>query len=564
MRYMPSAAMFAATIDYRQRVSSPRRRNRLLVGGGVIATILFCLIAAPAQARRCDGLLTLTLPNATITSAVSLTGTVRGPDGTNYTGLPKFCSVSILATPSSDSAINIQLWMPENWNGRFEGTGNGGYAGNMAIAAPAMVYAIKNGFAVAATDMGTAPSANNNGDAMVGHPQKWIDFGYRATHLMTTLSKDVLRVFYGRGPRFSYFNGCSTGGQQALMLAQRYPGDYDGILAGAPAHDRTHAHIGVMWIYAQTHKTPSSYITSDKVTLITNAVLNACVVKSGGIAGDGFLSDPRKCDWSPEALRCGSGPATNCLNDDQVRAAAAIYDGPRNPVTGVRIFPGSVKGSEAASSFGWNASQLGAEPSFGSIFKWVFGLQFRYSQFDYRQSVRDMDQVLAPIVNANDANLEPFRKRRGKLLMYHGWADPLISPQTSIDYYVNAVKRYGNGRFTASALTHTQGFFRLFMVPGLNHCSGGPGPNAFGNQFSGTIAVTDPPSNDPSYHALAALVAWVEKGQAPDRIVATKYVGDQPSQGIAMQRPLCPYPQVARYNGVGRTTAQRNFTCVNP
>jgi pimeloyl-ACP methyl ester carboxylesterase len=520
----------------------------------LVCAIAIDLIASlgPARAATCESLLTLKLVDAKVTSAVTVSGEVRGPDGKNYTGLPSFCSVTILATPTNDSLINYLLWLPvSGWNGRFEATGNGGYGGNVAIDAPAMVYAIKQRFAVAATDMGTAPSANNNADALVGHPQKWIDWGSRSTHLMTTLSRRVMRAFYGRQPDYAYFNGCSTGGQQALLLAQRYPNDFDGILAGAPAHDRTHVHTAVVWLFAQTHRNAASYITPDKVTLIANAILKACVKKSGGAPGDTFLTDPRKCDWKPSELRCTSPTQTNCLNDDQVRAATAIYAGPKDPITGRKIFPGNPKGAESSSSFGWNANQSGAEPNFGSLFKWVFGATWRWQDFDFHSDMHAVDRLLAPLLNVTSPNLDNFRARGGKLLMYHGFADPLISPQTSIDYYTRVAQREDG---------QTQNYFRLFMVPGMNHCHGGPGPHVFGNQYSGNIAINEPPVNDAGHHALRALMAWVERDRAPDRLIATKYVGDQPSLGIAMQRPICPYPQMARYRG-GDVTKAESFVC---
>lgn len=527
----------------------------------VCVGIFFGATIPQAHAGPCENLVTAQLPNATVTSAAMLSGSVTAPNGKKYPNLPAFCAVSILATPSSDSAINIVLWMPMNWTGRFEGTGNGGYAGNIAIDGPAMVYAVKNGIAVAASDMGTVPSTNNDGDAMIGHPQKWIDFGYRATHVMTELSKDLIRRFYNRGPTYSYFNGCSTGGQQALMTAQRFPADYDGILGGDPAHDRTHAHVGVLWIYAQLHRHPTTYLTSGQVNQITSSVLQACLKTSGGVAGDTFLTDPSQCHWSAAALACKNGAPANCLNPSQVIAVNAIYAGPRDPVTHARLFPGSVRGSENATSFGWNDTESGNEPQFDSLFKWVFGAQWQYSQFDYHQSMKQLDSILAPILNADNSNLSRFHARGGKLMMYHGWADPLVSPQSTIDYFVNVVKAQGGGKYSAAALRNTQSFFRLFMVPGMNHCAGGPGPNAFGNQFSGTIAVTDPPSRDAQHHALTALIQWVEHGRAPDQIVATKYVNDVRQQGIAMQRPLCPYPQVARYSGRGSTNAASSFRC---
>jgi feruloyl esterase len=558
------AALSSAKVGSSKCFSFSKRRRRRFTAIAAEVTLFCSLVATspPAHAATCENLITTQLANAIVTSAVTVSGTVKGPDGKNYSNLPEFCSVSILATPSTDSAINILLWLPTTtWNGRFEGTGNGGYAGNMAIDAPAMVYAIQNGIAAAATDMGTAPSVNNNGDVLIGHPQKWIDFGYRATHVMTDLSKDMIRAFYNSGPRYSYFNGCSTGGQQALMTAQLYPADYDGILGGDPAHDRTHTHTGILWIYAQTHKTPTSYLTPDQVNLVTNSVLSACVVKSGGVAGDTFLTDASKCDWSPSALQCTSAAQTNCLNADQVKAANAIYAGPADPVTGAQIFPGSAKGSENASLFGWNDTQSGNEPQFDSVFKWVFGPQWQASQFDYHQSMTDMDQVLASILNADNPNLSTFRSRKAKLLMYQGWADPLVAPQSVIDYFNKVVTAQGNGKYSQNALTQTQSFFRLFMVPGLNHCQGGPGPNAFGNQFSSDFVATDPPSNDVSHHALTALIQWVERGIAPAQIIATKYVNDLPAQGTAMQRPLCPYPTAAHYSGKGNTNEAASFVC---
>ena len=522
--------------------------------------IAAALLASQAKAATpCADLVTLQLPDAVVTSAATMSGNVTGPDGRNYTRLPSFCQVTIVATPSNDSAINILLWMPDNtWNGRFQGTGNGGYGGNMAIDAFAMIYAIKHGFAVVASDMGTAPSTNNNADTLIGHPQKWIDWGSRSTYLMSTLGKQVLQAFQGRAPTYSYFNGCSTGGQQALLLAQKYPTLYDGILAGAPAHDRTHVHTSVLWLFAKTHRKPTSYITSDKVTLINNAIIAACRAKSGGAPGDTWLTDPRKCDWQPSELRCTSSGQSNCLNDDQVAAATAIYIGPRDPVTGERIFPGAAKGSEASSSFGWNALQASVEPNFGSLFKWVFGASFTYRDFDFHDDMTTLDSRLEGKLNAMNPDLTKFRKRGGKLLMYHGWADPLIAPQSSIDYYTNVVRLENQNRATRG---RTQDYFRLFMAPGMNHCYGGPGPHVFGNQYSGNIVVVDPPVDNAHYHALRALMGWVERGRTPEQIIATKYVNDTTTAGIAMQRPLCPYPKIAVYDGAGDVKTASSFAC---
>jgi feruloyl esterase len=418
-----------------------------------------------------------------------------------------------------------------------------------------MVASLKAGASVGNTDMGTAPSANNDGDAMIGHPQKWADFGWRATHEMTLAGKAIAAAFYGSAPKYAYFNGCSTGGQQALMEAERFPEDYNGILGGDPANNRTHVHTDVLWIYRLTHLPADSLFTSGQTQAITQAVVAACAVKSGGLATDPFLTDPRDCDWDPGALACTlPNQPSNCLNADQVAAARLIYQGPKNPATGQLIFPGTVKGSESDGQFGWVGLESEPEVPFGSLFKWVFGPTFLWPAFDFSQDMASVDQLLAPVLNANNADLTAFREAGGKLLMYQGWADPLVSPQNLIDYYLRAVDSQGS-------LNRTQGFFRLFMVPGMYHCAFGPGPNAFGNLFSGQVYAAPPPVEDALHDALIALEQWVETGTAPARLVATKYNSDVPNLGIVMQRPLCPYPAVPKYSGKGDTNSADSFTC---
>jgi len=266
---------------------------------------LLWMAAAPAAAGTCENLVVnLGLSGITVSAATTVPGpSFTAPDGVTYTNVPSFCKVSAVLTPTSDSFINVELWMPTStWNGRFEGVGNGGYAGTIALGVPAMVQGLQWGFSVATTDMGTAPSSNNDGDALVGHPEKWTDFGWRATHLMTTTSKQIMQTFYGSGPQYSYFNGCSTGGEQAHMEAQRFPDDYNGILGGDPANNRTHAHTAILNNYRAMHATPQSLFTSSQAQAVTNAVVAACVAGSGGVASDPFLTDPRTCNWDPAAL----------------------------------------------------------------------------------------------------------------------------------------------------------------------------------------------------------------------------------------------------------------------
>lgn len=529
----------------------------LLVASGLLVSV------EAHAASTCQGLLTTTLPQATVVAAVPVPGpSFTAPNGQTYQGLPPFCMVSIVATPTPDSLINISLWMPDTpgWNGRFEGTGNGGYAGTIAVSVPAMIAGLEAGFSVAGTDMGTVPSTNNDADALVGHPEKWADFGWRATHLMTSLSKTVIAAFYGQSPRYSYFNGCSTGGQQALMEAERFPDDYDGILRGDAAENRTHVHTAVVWNYRALHASASSLFTSGQEQSLTNAIVAACVVKSGGVPTDGFLTDPRSCTFDPGTLQCSSTLQSNCLNADQVAAARLIYQGAKDPATGALIFTGSVRGSESDSQFGWAGIESQAEPPFDSLFKWVFGATWLWQSFDFNQNMTEVDQVLAPVLNANSVDLSAFKSHGGKLLMYHGWADPLIAPQDSIDYYLRLIA--SENRNPAAALAETQSFARLFMVPGMYHCAYGPGPNAFGNLFSGLVTAPAPPVEDAQHDAFIALQQWVEHGVAPTELIATKYVDDVQELGIAMQRPICAYPKVPRYTGQGNTNDAANFDCV--
>lgn len=552
---------FHLLLGFIRRTTSVRIRGiafaGLLIGAG--------LPAGAAAAATCTGLAALSQPGSVlIAAAVSFPGgSFTAPDGSVYENVPPFCKVSAVLTPTPDSLINVEVWMPNpGWTGRFEGTGNGGYAGTIALAVPAMIDGLMRGTAVAGTDMGTAPSSNNDGDALVGHPEKWIDFGYRSTHLMTVLGKQLVQAYYGQPARFSYFNGCSTGGQQALMEAQRFPDDYNGILGGDPANNRTHVHTSIVWNYAQMHRSPTSlFIGTNQTQAITNAVVAACAVKSGGLATDPFLTDPRSCDFDPAELQCPSGVSNGtCLSPDEVQAARQIYAGATDPASGHLIFPGSVKGGESDTQFGWVGIQDQPEPPFDSLFKWVFGPTWLWPSFDFNQNMAQVDQTLAPILNANNADLSAFAANGNKLLMYQGWADPLVAPQDLIDYYLR-VEAQQKGS-AAQQLKKTQEYFRLFMVPGMYHCAFGPGPNAFGNRFSGQVYAAPPPVEDAQHDALLALQQWVEQGITPTSLVATKYNSDLPQAGIVMQRPICAFPQVPKYKGSGDTNAASSFTCV--
>jgi feruloyl esterase len=541
------------------------------------------IASTPAMATPCTNLQSLQLPDTTINSAADNTTGVFVVPGSNppsaITGLPAFCRVTATLTPTSDSSIKIEVWLPESgWNGRFLGTGGGGFQGIINYAE--LANGLKAGFSATNSDLGTGSSGcsplycgsdGNMGNPLAiafgdpaspstglfGHPERIKDFGYRAIHLMTVRGKEIGNAFYGQSANKAYFAGCSTGGQNALMEAQRFPDDYDGILAGAPAFNRTHLHMGALALWQDTHANANRFILPGQMTLINQAVLAQCVGRDGGAGTDQFLTDPRDCHFDPKALLCSGGkvpPA--CLTADQVTTIQNYYAGTIDPVNGQVINPGSERGNETedVTALGLAFQERLPEPAFDGLFYWVFGPSFGYpasavnfANFDFHRAVDTVDDQLAAVLNANSTDLGEFREHGGKLIMYHGWADPLIPSQSSINYFNALVGDDGHGIQQASfgdgspELRRTQSYARLFMGPGMFHCSGGPGPNTF--------------------DALTPLVNWVEGGVAPQTIVATKFVNDTPP-AVQMTRPLCVFPKVAKYTGSGSTSVAANFTCV--
>lgn len=545
-----SRPTFLAATPRQKRCILP---SLLLIGAGIQS-------AAAGTPTSCASLTAFSYPDTTISSAASQPGgPYAAPDAWHlvFTSLPPYCEVQATIKPTADSSINVRVWMPTtNYNGRYLGTGNGGYAGGFFFSE--LADGINRGFATANTDMGTFPAAGTNADALVGHPEKWKDFGWRATHLMTTFSQALINAFYGNPANKSYFAGCSTGGQQGLMEAQRFPNDYDGILAGAPAFNRTHLHTILIADYRATHRTAASYIPATKLDAVNRAVLAQCRKQDGGAPNDPFLTDPRDCKFDPASIQCTALDGPSCLNIDQVAAMKVYYAGSTNLSNGAVIAPGYARGSETSnpSALGFVLNESSNEPTFDSLFKWVFGLTWQWQTFDFNKDMATVDQVLAADLNATSTDLRPFAGKGGKLLMYHGFADPLLPSQSSINYY-NALVETTGGRH-AQSLAQTQQFARLFMAPGMWHCKDGPGPNAFGGSIQ-----QQAPNYDPKYDLLSALTQWVERGVAPQSVIATKYLGDAAQSKIEMQRPLCPYPQFPRYNGSGDPAVAGSYKCVS-
>jgi len=427
------------------------------------------------------------------------------------------CRVAATLRPAPDSEIKIEVWMPESgWNGKLQSVGNGAWAGTISY--PAMTSAVKAGYAAASTDTG---HTGNNPAFIPGHPEKVIDFGYRAVHEMTVAAKSIIKTYYGNGPKLSYWNGCSTGGRQALTEAQRYPNDYDGILAGAPAINASHLQGAQVWSAQAVHKDEASYIPPAKYSAIHNAVLRQCDALDG--VKDGVLENPTQCKFDPKVLLCKEGDAPSCLTAPQVEAARRLYEGPRN------VFPGLEPGSELGWSMlsGPKPMSLAAELYQYLVFK---NPNWDYKTFDAAHDVRLAEKQVGETLDATNANLKPFVDHGGKLLMYHGWSDPGIPPLATVQYYKNVVDTLGGTARTTNSI-------RLFMIPGMNHCRGGDGTDIF--------------------DGIAALDAWVEEGKTPDRIEASHLTGGK----VDRTRPLCPYPQVAVYKGAGSTDDAANFVC---
>jgi feruloyl esterase len=500
---------------------------------GALAFLAMAIGVAPSRAATCESLSSLALPSATVTLAQSvgagqLSLPVRNPaEGPSapveFKDLPAFCRVAATIKPTSDSDIKIEVWLPASgWNGKFEAVGNGGWAG--AISYGAMAEALHDGYATASTDTGHVGA---RGTFAMDHPEKLVDFGYRAVHEMTLKAKAIVEAFYGTAPRMSYWNACSTGGRQGLKEAQRFPNDYDGIVAGAAANPRTRLSTWQLWL-AQVVLDPKNYIPAAKYPIIHQAVLKACDAADG--LKDGLIADPTRCHFDPKTIECKAGDEPTCLTAGQVEAAQRMYTAPKNPRTNEPVYYQLEPGSE----LGWGMLARGPEPFTAATDQYRY-VVFKDLKWDWHTLNLDSDVALADkidndTINAIDPNLKAFLSHGGKLLMYHGWADPGVPPLASVNYYKTAVDTMGGEAKMAGSI-------RLFMVPGMGHCGGGEGPNTF--------------------DMMSAMVQWREHGKPSERIIASHSAAGK----VDRTRPLCPYPQVAKYKGSGSMDAAENFIC---
>jgi feruloyl esterase len=358
----------------------------------------------------------------------------------------------------------------------------------------------------------------------LGHPQKFVDFAYRAEHEMTVEAKTLIKAFYGRDPRYSYWDGCSGGGREGLLQAYRYPDEFDGIVAGDPANVRRNA--WALWLATQTFKDPSTYIPPAKYPMIHRVVLDACDAKDG--VKDGLIENPESCHVDLKALECKAADGPDCLTPRQVQTAQTIMS-PATDASGNILFPRLEPGTELR----WSRLVGGPEPAalFLDEFRYVV---YQNPDWDWRTFDLERDAAKANAVDKDvdelDPHLAPFAKRGGKLLLYHGWADQQVAPGSSIEFYQSALDLSGDPAKNSD-------WIRLFMIPGMGHCSGGEGPDTFDR--------------------ISVIEQWVEQGRAPAQIIATHSTAGKADR----TRPLCPYPQVARYNGSGSIDEASNFSC---
>jgi Tannase and feruloyl esterase len=557
-----------------------RARLSRLCGFAAALTASMAVFAAPAAADRCTKLSSLVLPEVISIAATSIAAGSLTPPGLTTPVPVAFCRVQITVTP----AINIEVWLPPpaNWNHRFQAEGGGGYAGAIIYPALAMAVtgdAVTGQFATASTDTGHPATGTANGQGGANGAQAGggfalnpaddtlnegliVDFASRSLHEMTVKAKAVIAAYYGKPQNYAYWNGCSTGGRQGWIEAQLFPGDYDGILAGDPAFNWDRFIPAELWPEVAMNRDVGAPVSQTKLTAVTAAAIKACDGLDGVI--DGVINDPRQCHFDPHALVCGRpGAPTDgtCLASQEADAVQQIWRGPRGThgeFLWYGIEPGAPFAGLADSSSDTPPVPL---PMTITLDHWRLWIE-QNPNFDWQTlttasfetGFRQSQAKFHAVIGTDDPDLSSFRGYGGKMITYHGWADPLIFPRGSIDYFNRVVAANGG-------LKRVQEFDRLFMVPGMNHCLGGAGAVNFGQ------SIVVPVSLDPEHDAILALQRWVEEGVAPDMLIATTdqplatHAAENPTQPAAFTRPLCPYPAEAHYKGAGDPTNAANFIC---
>ena len=513
----------------------------------LIGTLGSAVLASSASAATCESLRSVTMPAVTITTAelvkplaagggaaraggaaapatpgaaapaAGRAGGAAGP-AANQPALPEYCRVVLVLKPSSDSNVNAELWLPTNWNGRFMAVGNGGFGGSIQ-GFDEMRNAVRLGYATAGNDTGHSAADGPNGMFALGHPEKIVDFAYRAMHEMTAASKKLINDFYGRPQQFAYYKGCSTGGRQGVMAAQRYPDDFDGIIAGALANRHIQMHTAGSARSIHLARNPDQQLTEAKARLVNRLVMDSCDTLK-----EGFLNNPRACSVDFKKLACAPGTdADTCLTAAQMKTVDTFYGGLKNS-KGELIFSGQALGNPIS-------AQRGSVPAVGTGNDTVRIWGFQNASYDWTTFDLDRDMPVingkVGFVDAVDPDLSRFKARGGKLLLYAGWGDTTITPENTVLYYESVLEKMGKNQGD---------FTRLFLVPGMGHCRGGDGPHTF--------------------DTIGALEQWREKGVTP-----TQLTGFNPASSLS--RPICSYPQYAKYKGSGNVKDAANWSCAN-
>ena len=497
----------------------------------LLAVALGLFWPARLEGASCESLASLTLPQTAVTAAETIAAGAFIPPGTTAAtnrarvlqSAPPFCRVAATLTPTTDSEIRIEVWLPvSGWNGKFQAVGNGGWLGSIPY--PGLAEALTGGYATAATDTG---HVGNTAAFALGHPEKLVDFGYRAVHEMTARAKTIIDAFYGRAPSLSIWNGCSQGGRQGIAAAVRYPADFDAVVAGAPAVNYMHLNAGRMAINRAVNATPDAVIPPAKYPLVHRAALAACDAGDGVV--DGVIEHPVACTFDPRVLQCTGQDDTSCLTPGQILSAQTMYGGALHPSTKASVLPGVAHGSE----LGWAVIGSPAPILYAAeAFKYIIAKDPAWDATRFDPAV-DLDRALAAdpddAVGSTNPDLRAFFARGGKLLMYHGWADAQVTPYNTIDFFRKVVETNGGGVGTS---------VQLYMVPGMGHCIGGRGTDNF--------------------NKIGAIESWVATGSAPARIDASRLTNGV----VDRTRPICPFGQVARWDGRGSPDNASSFSCV--
>lgn len=502
----------------------------------LVAMLSLALLAGAAQqsvaAVSCASLKNADIADAKITLAEDVTpnpewklppSVFTGPAAAHlpwpHSTKAPFCRVALTLGKEN----RVEVWLPRNWNGALQGVGNGGLTGGINY--PAMVEPLEKGFATASTDTGHETDGFFDSSWITGHPERVLDFGHRAHHQMAVAAKAVVAKYYEKPARKAYYSGCSSGGWQGLTEAQKYPADYDGIVAGAPAINFVRLQSRSLLEEQLDVREPGNYVTAELGALLAKAAVAKCDAYDG--VKDGVIDDPRKCDFDPSELQCKGNAQQDCLKPGEVARAKWLY-GPQQTQKGLKLYPGPAYGAPPT------AAVPGLDPRHPADMAIVLMMQetpptLSYKNFDPDKHIPMLEQRFGADLAAMNPDLSAFKARGGKLIMYHGWADPLLSPYNSIDYYESVKAKMGAAQ--------QQDFMTMFMVPGMLHCMGGAGPDHF--------------------DAVDAVMKWVEHGERPKQIVAAHATAGK----VDRTRPLCPYPQVARYKGAGSTDDAASFSC---